>query len=434
MKDGRSCSGVKNKRVRSRSKAASMSKSPIMQPIEDYDIQFDELIGQGAFGEVFIAKNVKDKSEIVVKRTKITKKNDGFLNNEAQTLRNIGDHANIVTLKFTRVHNIDKFAFLGFEKLEPISFTHISAQKAFRQITEALSFIRKSGYAHRDVKPENIMMINDGTEYRAKLIDFGISGKVISYTGKPLMNDKGRMGTPNFMSRRVCQGYSPVANDDAESLIYSIWAISHGKLPWEAASETECGKIIEDTDIRPLQQLDPTDVYSQKSINALNELGIHNLDLTKKMIQILLDDEKSKKKEKIWLEVNYELLVEVKGIFLAQLVAEESFLVEDMNLDCSLICDEDIDDIIDDDASGESKNAGKVNAKKRSSPKEGDNAKKRSSPKEGDMVNITDGKYKDKTAIIKKVTDKTCRVEITDGDRTFVTGNIKLDRVVLTDE
>ena len=47
----------------------------MMQPIEDYNIQFDKLIGQGAFGEVFIIKNVNDETEIVVKRTKITKKN-----------------------------------------------------------------------------------------------------------------------------------------------------------------------------------------------------------------------------------------------------------------------------------------------------------------------------------------------------------------------
>jgi serine/threonine protein kinase len=63
-----------------------------------------------------------------------------------------------------------------FEKIKKNPNGHFPESKArvyMRQILQAVNYMHKKGYVHRDVKPENLLI--DGSDGSLKLIDFGLS-------------------------------------------------------------------------------------------------------------------------------------------------------------------------------------------------------------------------------------------------------------------
>lgn len=71
------------------------------------------------------------------------------------------------------------------------SLSNNQCRKVFKQLTEAVDHIHKSGVVHRDIKPQNLLFSKDNT---VKLIDFGNAifvSDTISYSST---------GTPAFMA------------------------------------------------------------------------------------------------------------------------------------------------------------------------------------------------------------------------------------------
>jgi serine/threonine protein kinase len=104
---------------------------------------------------------------------------------------------------------------------------------------------------HRDIKPENLR-VNPG-ENRLYLLDFGAarrfkggeSGAHIPYKeGIKLIT-----GTPEYASVRNHEGIEQSRRDDVESMLYSIFEIYVGHLPWshsvKFSSITNFGEIKE---------------------------------------------------------------------------------------------------------------------------------------------------------------------------------------------
>ncbi|KAJ2538793.1 hypothetical protein GGF49_005681 [Coemansia sp. RSA 1853] len=90
-----------------------------------------------------------------------------------------------------------------------------------------LTILKKSGYLHRDISPNNIMVVDDGERVRGLLIDFDYAVK----TGEVRITLAERTGTLPFMSISNLQNSKVQRSelDDWESLLYVVcWLGVHG--------------------------------------------------------------------------------------------------------------------------------------------------------------------------------------------------------------
>src|SRR5215217_185810 len=95
-----------------------------------------------------------------------------------------------------------------------------------RQVADGLAAAHAAGVVHRDVKPGNVLIAEDG---RVKLTDFGVSRAVddVQLTRTGLI-----AGTPAFLSPEVARGQEPTAASDVFALGATLYAAVEGHPPF----------------------------------------------------------------------------------------------------------------------------------------------------------------------------------------------------------
>jgi len=118
--------------------------------------------------------------------------------------------------------------------MSPETVAEIGAQAA-----HALAAAHKAGIVHRDVKPGNVLLGEDGA---VKLTDFGISHAAgdITVTQTGLLN-----GTPAFLAPEIAQGHSPVPASDVFSLGATLYAAVEGRAPFGETAENSLAVLHE---------------------------------------------------------------------------------------------------------------------------------------------------------------------------------------------
>lgn len=91
------------------------------------------------------------------------------------------------------------------------------AVKIASRICEALEYMHKNGVIHRDLKPQNIMLCNDGS---IRIMDFGIA-RAQSARRLTFVGFTPTMGTPDYMAPEQVRG----SRGDERTDIYSLGAI-----------------------------------------------------------------------------------------------------------------------------------------------------------------------------------------------------------------
>jgi ABC-type multidrug transport system ATPase subunit len=196
--------------------------------------RIEELLGRGAFGEVYRAYDELLGRIIALKTVALERaggKDDGGLDavlEEARTVAKL-DHQSIVPVY--DVGTEGKKVWMAMKLVEGKGLAAIlqdegkmNAKRAVQllcQAARALDHAHRKGIIHRDVKPSNILVERqaDGTEH-VWLADFGIA-KII--TGKTTRRDQSLIGTPGYMAPEQITG----KRVDARADIFALGCVAY---------------------------------------------------------------------------------------------------------------------------------------------------------------------------------------------------------------
>ena len=113
-----------------------------------------------------------------------------------------------------------------------------------RQAGEALAYLHAHGIVHGDVKPDNVLLGEDG---RLRLLDFGVA-HVETARRLTVSGLSASIGTPDYMAPEQLRGRAGDARADLYALGIMLYELLTGRLPWEGADweERARGKRLED--------------------------------------------------------------------------------------------------------------------------------------------------------------------------------------------
>jgi len=226
-------------------------------------------LGVGGMGVVYEAEDTRLPRHVALKFLSQELAGDPEasrrLQREADTIALL-NHPNICTIY--EIDDYDGGRFIAMERLNGVNLklymarTTLSDQEVVdiaRQVAMALGAAHDAGIVHRDIKPGNIMVAEDGI---VKVLDFGLARRfMMPETGEVTMYGStipGRpLGTANYMApERIAQG--PLdPRSDLFSLGVVVYEMATGRLPFAAASPFETVTNIFDKEPRPMLALAP---------------------------------------------------------------------------------------------------------------------------------------------------------------------------------
>ncbi len=122
----------------------------------------------------------------------------------------------------------------------------------FKQLAEALSTAHSTGLIHRDVKPANIILGENGCPV---LLDFGLARR-LDQVEERLTRTGARVGTPAYMAPELLSSSASAgASADIYSLGLTLYECLGLRLPWGAATAEGLAVQIISTTIPPIRRL-----------------------------------------------------------------------------------------------------------------------------------------------------------------------------------
>ncbi len=104
------------------------------------------------------------------------------------------------------------------------------------QLSEALSTAHAAGVVHRDLKPNNVILLRSASgRHFVKLLDFGIA-RVPDGSGGPLTATGDVFGTPEYMSPEQCRGERADERTDVYATGVILYHMLTGALPYQATT------------------------------------------------------------------------------------------------------------------------------------------------------------------------------------------------------
>lgn len=268
-----------------------------------------ELIGAGGMANVYKATDVLEDRTVAVKVLR-----EEFLDNEELVRRfkneskaiSMLSHPNIV--KVYDVNFSDAVQFIVMEYIDGINFMqYLESQGKLEwkeaihfsiQVLRALQHAHDRGIVHRDIKPQNIMILRDGS---IKVMDFGIARFSRSQTRT--ITDKA-IGSVHYISPEQARGEETDAKSDIYSLGVMLYEMLTGKLPFESDSPVSVAlKQISDDPQHP-REIAPEIPEALEEI-TLKAMAKEPSDRYQSATEMLLDIDEFKKNPSIKFEYKY---------------------------------------------------------------------------------------------------------------------------------
>lgn len=234
-----------------------------------------DLIGKGGMAKVYKARHqlLDEIRAIKFLRPELRERQECIarFHREAQIMVQLRSKNLVMLYEFGTVGN--ELFFLVMEYLEGESLRQRLRRTSWVPTAEAIGIVQqvalglaeahKLGVVHRDVSPDNILMVREEGREIAKVIDFGIAKNFVSGGGKITKTMK-LVGKAEYVApEQIC---APVGTEPAESVdgrtdIYSLgitfYELLCGSKPFEAkSSKAFLAKHLTETP-RPVSECNP---------------------------------------------------------------------------------------------------------------------------------------------------------------------------------
>ncbi len=208
-------------------------------------------VGQGSFSLVYKAQHMVTGNIVAIKKINFTQNiTKDHIESEIKIMKKL-KHKNIVQLfeaiydEYNNVYLVMEYCDYGnlssFLKGKPLKEKYV--KNFMKQIASSTKYLLSYNIIHRDIKPQNIMMIDKET---IKLTDFGFA--------KIFNSDEDKMaqticGSPIYMAPEIikCNNYS--IKTDLWSIGIILYEMSIGKPPYKARTHIE---LIHKIDTEPI--------------------------------------------------------------------------------------------------------------------------------------------------------------------------------------
>jgi len=221
-------------------------------------------IGRGSMGTVYLGRDPKINREVAIKTLAYAEVAPDELSEvkarffrEAESAGKLA-HPNIVSIY--DVGEEHDMAYIAMELLTGTDLTHHckvgdllpfdSVLDVIVDVTAAVAYAHAQGVVHRDIKPGNIMVLEDG---RVKVTDFGIAHVMdASQTSEGVI-----LGTPNYMSPEQVNGEPLDGRSDLFSLGVVFYELLSGAKPFKGDSISAILYAINHNAHTPLAEIAP---------------------------------------------------------------------------------------------------------------------------------------------------------------------------------
>ncbi|MGX8702466.1 Stk1 family PASTA domain-containing Ser/Thr kinase [Caproiciproducens sp.] len=225
--------------------------------------EIHELIGTGGMALVYRAYDTIDDRTVAIKILK-----DEFLGNDEFIRRFKNESKAIAVLShpnIVKVYDVsfgDRIQYIVEEFIDGITLKeYLDQQKEIKwkeaihftvQILRALQHAHEKGIVHRDIKPQNIMLLQDGT---IKVTDFGIAR--FSRSETRTMTDKA-IGSVHYIAPEQARGDLTDEKADIYSVGVMLYEMITGRLPFEADSAVSVAIMQLQADPKPPKEINPS--------------------------------------------------------------------------------------------------------------------------------------------------------------------------------
>ncbi|MBM4396686.1 MAG: serine/threonine protein kinase, partial [Deltaproteobacteria bacterium] len=250
-------------------------------------------LGEGGMGAVYVALQRPLMREVAIKVVSgldLTEATIARFEREARAVATL-DHPNIVKLHDYGVGELEaqegqgadapvrvRMPYMALEYLrnahsirrvlaqarEEAGGSHSAAVvlSVFEQVLNALTAAHSAGIVHRDVKPDNVMVVSvPGNRFHVKVLDFGLAKLVSEVSGggedAEITRTGQLLGTPFYMAPEQAPGPNR-GEVDARTDLYAVavmlYEVFTGVRPFQGDSALEVISLKIDPDYRPLDR------------------------------------------------------------------------------------------------------------------------------------------------------------------------------------
>ena len=228
----------------------------------------ERLLGQGGMSNVYLARDPELGRDVALKVLREAHSDQDRLVREAQALAKL-NHPNVLAIH--DVGAVNGRVFIAMERVVGQTLTKWASAHAWRDVLDGviqagrgLTAAHDAGLVHRDFKPDNVMVGDDG---RVRVLDFGLvaqrpsrdseTAAAVDATHEPdlltqtLTHDGDLVGTPRYLAPELFGGRSADATSDQFSFCVAAYESLTGRLPFAGTTCAELLQAIQEGEVVP---------------------------------------------------------------------------------------------------------------------------------------------------------------------------------------